>query len=72
MADPIEEEQLVFNRQLGGAEDLIFGFGSESQIRDGDTTIVTYINSAHIPYDSTRSVKQVVDEILLSLTQLGA
>ncbi len=73
MAEPTtNEDELVFTRQLMGAEDMIFGFGAESQIRDGDTTVVTYINSAHIPYDSTRSVKQVIDEILLNLSQQGA
>jgi len=72
MAQTTEEDTLVFNRQLMGAEDIIFGFGAESQIRDGDTTVVTYVNSTHIPYDSTRSVKQVIDEILLTLSQQGA
>jgi len=67
-----ETGELIFTRQSMGAEDCVFGFGAESQIRDGETTTVTYINSSHIPYDSTRSVKQVIDEILVTLSQQGA
>lgn len=72
MATPTVEETdetLVFTRQVAGAEDLIFGFGSESQVRDGNNVVVTYINASSIPYDSTRSVKDVLDELLLLKSQ---
>ena len=64
------EEPLVFTRQVLGAEDVIFGFGSIAQIREGENVTISLINSAHIPYDSTRSVKDVIDELLVA--QAGA
>jgi len=72
MAEPITptetiEETLVFTRQVAGAEDLIFGFGSTAQIREGESVTISLINADTIPYETTRSVKQVIDEILLQL-----
>ena len=54
---------LVFTRQLMGAEDIMFGFGSTAQIREGENVTLTLINASNIPYDSTRSVKQALDEL---------
>jgi len=75
MAEPIVpteptetvEEKLVFTRQVAGAEDLIFGFGSTAQIREGESVTISLINADTIPFDTTRSVKQVLDEILAKL-----
>jgi hypothetical protein len=64
MATTTDTDSLVFIKQLGGAEDLLFGLGSTSQLREGVTVKVTYINAATIPYDSTRSVKDVLDQLL--------
>jgi len=64
-----DTDTLVFTRQVAGAEDLVFGFGSIAQIREGESVPITLINAGTIPYDSTRSVKDVIDEILL--TQSG-
>ena len=64
MATTEEVKPLVFVKQLAGAEDLLFGFGAVSQIRGEDNVVVTMINADTIPYDSTRSVKQVLDELL--------
>jgi len=58
--------QLVFTRQVMGAEDLIFGFGSTSQIREGQNIAITLINADVIPYDNTRTIKQALDELFLS------
>ncbi len=59
-----ENRKLVFVKQLGGVEDLNFGFGTRMQFRQGEGVTVSNINSAHIPYDETRSVKDVLDELL--------
>jgi len=67
MADTIitpVDETLVFTRQVAGAEDLIFGFGSSAQIREGESVTISLINADTIPYDTTRSVQQVIEEIL--------
>jgi len=67
MATTSEENtitKLVFTRQIMGAEDILFGFGSSAQIREGKNSTIAAINAATIPYDSTRSVKQVLDELL--------
>ncbi len=69
-AETTAEDILVFTRQLGGVEDLIFGFGTESQIRNGNNVVVTHINASHIPFDSTRSVKDVIDEILVAQSSI--
>ena len=66
MATETTEEPLVFTRQVLGAEDIIFGFGSIAQIREGENVSISLVNSAHIPYDSTRSVKDVIDGLLLA------
>jgi len=73
MAEPItqvettETDKLVFTRQVAGAEDLIFGFGSTAQIREGESVTISLINADTIPFDTTRTVKQVLDEILAKL-----
>jgi len=64
-----EEVKVVFARQRAGAEDLIFGFGTTAQIREGENVTITFINADTIPYDSTRSVKQVIDELLANQTK---
>ncbi|MCI4437399.1 MAG: hypothetical protein JHC33_11390 [Ignisphaera sp.] len=65
MADATTQETLVFVKQLAGAEDLMFGTGTTSQVREGQTVTLSLINADTIPYDSTRSVKDVLDELLL-------
>ena len=62
------DTKVVFSRQLAGAEDLIFGFGSTSQIREGENTTITYINADTIPYDGTRTVRQALDELFAQIT----
>jgi len=69
MEETTEQPQLVMTRQLAGAEDLLRGFGSTSQIREGETVTITHINAESIPYDSTRSVKDALDELF---SKLGA
>lgn len=55
--------ELVFTRQLAGAEDLLFGFGAVSQIRGNDNVSVSLINAGLIPYDNTRTIKEALDEL---------
>ena len=72
MADiTTSDVQLVFIRQKAGAEDLTFGFGSEQQIREGENVVVSMINASTIPYDSTRSVKDALDELFTLLNPGG-
>ena len=65
-------EKLVFVKQLAGEEDLIFGLGSVAQVREGETVTITMINASSIPYDSNRSVKDVLDELLANAGNGGA
>ncbi len=60
----IEDKPLVFVKQVGGAEDLLFGFGTVMQFREGEAITITQINAANIPYDESRSVKDVLDQLL--------
>lgn len=55
---------VVFIKQLGGAEDLIFGFGTIMQIRNGQPVVVSLINADTIPYNSEDTVKSIIDKIL--------
>ena len=72
MADiTTNEVQLVFIRQKAGAEDLTLGFGSEQQIREGENVVVSMINASTIPYDSTRSIKDALDELFTLVNSGG-
>ena len=57
-------KDLKFTRQLAGAEDIKFGFGSLSQIRNGQVVIISEVNADTIPYDTADSVKTVIDKII--------
>ena len=63
------DEKLIFVKQLAGEEDLVFGLGQVAQVREGETVAISMINAASIPFDSTRSVKDVLVELL---NELGA
>ena len=65
VASNVALKDLKFTRQLAGAEDLKFGFGSLTQIRNGQVVVLSEINADTIPYDATRSVKDVIDAILV-------
>ena len=58
------ENKKIFIKQRAGAEDLLFGLGTTAQVREGENVTVNFINASTIPYDSTRSVKDVLDELL--------
>jgi len=64
MDQEIKLADLRFVKQLGGVEDLMWGFGSVSQLRNGQAVTITAINSAAIPYDQTDSVKTIIDKII--------
>jgi len=61
----VDLTDVVFVKQLGGAEDLMFGFGTVMQIRNGNTVIVSLINADTVPYDNTDSVKAIIEKILI-------
>ena len=67
-----EENVLTFTRQLAGAEDLVFGFGSTSQIREGEYVTLSLINADIIPYDSTRTIKQALDELFANSSAVSS
>jgi len=67
MAD-INDDIKIFVKQKAGAEDLLFGLGTTAQVREGENVTINLINADTIPYDSTRSVKDVLDELLASIT----
>lgn len=55
---------IKFIKQLGGVEDLMWGLGSVTQIRNGQAVVVTKVNAASIPYDQVDSIKSIIDKIL--------
>jgi hypothetical protein len=75
LAEQIEEaRELIFVKQTAGAEDLMFGFGSVSQVREGENVTLNLINADTIPYTDTLSVKEALDEIrtILAINSLTA
>ncbi len=58
-------EDITFIKQLGGVEDLQFGFGTVVQIRNGQTVTISLINAETIPFDTTDTVKSILDKILI-------
>ena len=60
----IKLNDLKFVKQLGGVEDLMWGFGSVTQLRNGQAVTVSFINAEVIPYDSTDNVKSIIDKII--------
>ena len=60
----VKVKDLKFMKQLGGVEDLLWGFGSVMQIRNGQSVTITLINADTVPFDNTHSVKEILDKIL--------
>ncbi len=46
----MEEEELIFVKDLLGREDIMFGEGEVQQVRDGELVLITRINAHSIPY----------------------
>ncbi len=59
-----EDGKVIFVKQKAGVEDLMLGFGSVSQVREGDNVTINLLNAHSIPYDNTRSVGDVLDYLL--------
>ena len=59
----VKLSDLKFVKQLGGVEDLMWGFGSVTQLRNGQAITITNINATHIPYNDTDSVQSIIDKI---------
>jgi len=60
-------DDLVFVRQKAGVEDLIFGLGATSQVREGENVTVNKINSGSLPYTDTKTVEEALTDIYLIL-----
>lgn len=61
------------NRQLAGLEDLLFGFGTVTQTRQGEIVVVTKINASNLPFDETQTLQDVYDTLaplVASVTEL--
>ena len=72
MAEPIVEDTIIFVKQLAGAEDMMFGFGTTAQIREGQNVTLSKINAYTVPYDNTRTVGQALDELFANTTSTGS
>ena len=64
MDKEVKLADLRFIKQLGGVEDLMWGFGSVTQLRNGQAVTITNINADSIPYDQADSVKTIIDRII--------
>lgn len=60
-------DEFIFVKDRIGAEDLLFGFDTTQQIRDGEFVTISKINAESIPYRKTDgtvvSVKAALDEL---------
>ena len=64
MDKEVKLADLRFVKQLGGVEDLMWGFGSVTQLRNGQAVTISLINADNIPYDQVDSVKTIIDRII--------
>jgi len=64
MDQEVKLADLRFVKQLGGVEDLMWGFGSVTQLRNGQAVTISLINADNIPYDQVDSVKTIIDRII--------
>lgn len=53
--------QIEINRQLLGLEDLLFGEGTATQTRAGQSVTVTKINAANLPFNETDTLVEVLE-----------
>ena len=69
MINELNIDELVFVKNLIGSEDILFGTGTEQQIRDGEIVLISKINAHSIPYrkpDGTlTSVGEMLDVLVL-------
>jgi len=65
MDKEVKLADLRFVKQLGGVEDLMWGFGSVTQLRNGQAVTISLINADNIPYDQMDSVKTIIDRIIV-------
>jgi len=56
--------KIRIGRNKIGLEDVLFGVGIVTQTRDGKDVDVTRINAANLPFDETRTLKELVNELL--------
>ena len=64
-------DDIVFVRNLIGTEDILFGTGTEQQIRDGEIVQITRINASSIPYRKMDGTLTTVAEALDELFKRG-
>ena len=55
--------QVEVTKNLAALEDLLFGVGTTTQQRGGQSVEVTKINAANLPFDATRSLQERIDEM---------
>ena len=61
--------EININRQKLCLEDLIFGVGTETQTRAGQSVVVTKINAGNLPFDETKSLLEWAKSV--NLEELG-
>ena len=64
MATEESTSKNVYTKQRIVAQDINFGLGTIVQIRNGIRVEGKLVDSSDIPYDSARSVKDVLDALL--------
>ncbi len=61
-------KKIVVERNLAGLEDLLFGVGTEMQVRDGLEVPVTKINAKNLPFDELSNLGEILGAIIIELT----
>jgi len=64
-------DDLVFIRQKAGVEDLLFGLGGTSQVREGENVTINKISAEAIPFTENRTVEEALTELYLILARNG-
>lgn len=62
--------KMEVQKNKASLEDLLFGVGTEVQTRGNQQVTVTKINAANMPFDATRSLQEMVDEMAFQYSTL--
>ena len=54
---------MAIKKSAGALEDLTFGMGTETQLRKGKEVVVTQVNATNIPYTSTTSIYDTIEQL---------
>ena len=59
-----EDKDVVFIANLAGQEDLLLGYDTATQVRDGEIVSITPVNAHSIPYRKIDGVITTIGDVM--------